>query len=59
VEGFCLISNLEHNSFIKLDTNCGSLSLITFLGNPMSLNTQSYRICATSLDEIPMLIGKY
>jgi len=59
MEGFYLIPNLEHNFFMKLDTNYGPLLLMTFLSNPISLNTQSHRICATSLDKIPMLISKY
>jgi len=59
MEEFCLISDLEHNFFMKLDTNCGPLLLMTFLGNPTSLNSWSYRICTTPLDKISMLINKF
>ena len=40
-------SNSEHSSFMNLNTNCGSQSLITFWGIPISWKTQSQDILAT------------
>ena len=40
-------SNSEHSSFMNLNTNCSSQSLITFWGIPISWKTQSQDILAT------------